>query len=102
MRIDGRIKSRVSLKTDLCAEFSNMAIDRFTTTAQWLKWNRYAFELFPYLRRKVEICCFLLTRQVYGQIGLLCRSSHEMLTKMAARLLEVRRRLPVAFFFVFT
>ena len=60
------------------------------------------FELFPYLRRKVELCCFLLTRQVYSQKGLLYRSSHEVLTKMAARLLEVRRRLPVLFFFLFT
>ena len=58
--------------------------------------------MFPYLRRKVELCCFLLTRQVYSQKGLLCRSSHEVLTKMAARLLEVTRRLPVAFFFQFT
>ena len=59
------------------------------------------FKLFPYPRRKVELCCFLLTRQVYSQKGLLCRSSHEVLTKMAARLLEVRRRLPVSFFFLF-
>ena len=57
------------------------------------------FELFPYLRRKVELCCFLLARQVYSQKGLLCRSSHEVLTKMAAQLLEVRRRLPVSFYF---
>ena len=42
------------------------------------------------------------TRQVNSQTGLLCRSSHEVLTKMAARLLEVRRRLPVSFFFLFT
>ena len=55
-----------------------------------------------YLRRKVELCCFLLTRQAYSQKGLLCRSSHEVLTKMAGRLLEVRRRLPVSFFFLFT
>ena len=55
------------------------------------------------LRRKAELVCFLLTRQVYSQKGLLCRSSHELvLTKMAARLLEVRRRLPVPFFFLFT
>ena len=60
------------------------------------------FELFPCLRRKVELCCFLLTYQVYSQKGLFCRSSHELLTKMAARLLVVRRRLPVAFFFLFT
>ena len=59
-------------------------------------------ELFPYLRRNVEFCCFLLTRQVYSQKGLLCRSSHEVLTKMAAWLLELRRRLPVAFLFLFT
>ena len=52
-------------------------------------------ELFPYLRRKVELYCFLLTRQVYSQKGLLCRSSHEVLTKMAGRLLEVSRRPPV-------
>ena len=39
------------------------------------------------------LCCFLLTRPVYSQKGLLCRSSHQVLTKMAARLLEVRRRL---------
>ena len=32
----------------------------------------------------------------------LCRSSHEVLTKMAAQLLEVRRRPPVALFFLFT
>ena len=51
---------------------------------------------------KVELCCFLLTRQVYNQNCLLCCSSHEVLTKMAPRLLEVRRRLPVAFFFLFT
>ena len=51
---------------------------------------------------KVELCCFLLTRQVYNQNCLLCRSLHEVLTKMAAWLLEVRRRLPVAFFFLFT
>ena len=31
----------------------------------------------------MELCCFLLTRQVYSQKGLLCRSSHEVLTKMA-------------------
>ena len=54
-------------------------------------------ELFPYLRRNVELCCFLLTRQVYSQKGLLCRSSHEVLIKMAARLLKVRRRLPISF-----
>ena len=59
-------------------------------------------ELFPYLRRKVELCCLLLTRQVYTLRGLLCRSTHEVLTKMAAGLLEVRLRLPVAFFFLFT
>ena len=47
-------------------------------------------------------CCFLLTRQVCSQKGLLCRSSQEVLTKMAARLLEVRSRLPVAFFLLFT
>ena len=57
--------------------------------------------LFPYLIRKLELCCFLLTRQVYSQKGLLCRSSDEVLTKIAARLLE-RRRLPVPFFFLFT
>ena len=51
---------------------------------------------------KVELCCFLLTRQVYNQNCLLCRSLHEVLTKVAARLLEVRRRLPVAFSFLFT
>ena len=50
------------------------------------------FELFPYLRRKEERCCFLLTRQVYSRKGLLCRSLHEVLTKMAIRFLEVRRR----------
>ena len=27
-------------------------------------------------KRKVELCCFLLTRQVYSQKDLLCRSSH--------------------------
>ena len=64
--------------------------------------DKLEFELFPYLRRKVELCCFLLTRQVYSQKGSLCRSSHEVLTKIAARLLEVRRRLPVSFFFLFT
>ena len=42
-----------------------------------------------------------MTRQVYSQKGLLCRSSDEVLTKIAARLLE-RRRLPVPFFFLFT
>ena len=31
-----------------------------------------------------------------------CCVAHEVLTKMAARLLEVRRRLPGAFFFLFT
>ena len=39
------------------------------------------------MRGKVGLCCFLLTRQIYSQKGLLCRSWHEMLTKMAARLL---------------
>ena len=53
--------------------------------------------MFPYLRRKEELCCFLLTRQVYGRKGLLCRSSHEEVTKMAVRFLEIRRRLHVAF-----
>ena len=43
------------------------------------------FELFPYLRRKEELRCFLLTRQVYGRKCLLCRSSHEVLAKMAVR-----------------
>ena len=46
-----------------------------------------------------QFTSFSLRKQVYSQTGLLCRSSHEVLTKMAARLLEVRRRLPVAFFF---
>ena len=32
-----------------------------------LNGNCIYFELLPYLRRKVELCCFLLTRQVYGQ-----------------------------------
>ena len=59
-------------------------------------------ELFLQLRKKVELCCFLLTRQVYSQKVLLCRSSHEVPTKMAARLLDVRRRVPVAFIFLFT
>ena len=31
------------------------------------------------------LCCFVLTGQVYSQKGLLCRYSHEVLTKMAAR-----------------
>ena len=57
---------------------------------------------FPFLRRKVELCCCLLTRQVYSKKGLLYRSLHEVLTRMAARLLDLRRRLPVAFFFLFT
>ena len=57
---------------------------------------------FPFLRRKVELCCFLLTRQGYSKKGLLCRSLHKVLTRMAARLLDLRRRLPVAFFFLFT
>ena len=53
--------------------------------------------------KKIELCCFLLTRQVlYSQKGLLCRCAHEVLTKMAAHLLEVRRRLSVSFFFLFT
>ena len=30
----------------------------------------------------MELCRFLLTRQVYSQKSLLCRSSHEVLTKM--------------------
>ena len=51
---------------------------------------------------EVKLCCFLLTRQVYSRKGLLCRSSHEVLTKMAIRFLEVRRRLHVAFFLLFT
>ena len=62
----------------------------------------FFLKLFPYLRRKVELCCLLLTRQVYTLKGLLCRSAIEVLTKMAARLLEVRLRLPVEFFFLFT
>ena len=49
----------------------------------------------------LKVNCFL-TCQVHSQKGLLCRSLNEVLTKMAARLLEVRRRLPVAFFFLFT
>ena len=39
----------------------------------------------------------MLTRQVYSLKGLLCRSLHG-----AAQLLEVRHRLPVSFFFLFT
>ena len=60
--------------------------------------------LFPYLRRKEELCCFLWTHQVYtcSQKGLLCCSLHEVLTKMAARFLEVRRHRHVAFFVLFT
>ena len=33
------------------------------------------FELFLYMRRKVKLYCFLLTRQVYSQKGLSCRSA---------------------------
>ena len=36
------------------------------------------------------------------KVSKLCRSSHEVLTNMAARFLEVRRRLRVAFFVLFT
>ena len=43
-----------------------------------------------------------MAKYLPGQKGLLCCSSHEVLTKMAARLLEVRRRLPVSLFFLFT
>ena len=53
------------------------------------------FELFPYLRRKEELCCFLLTRQVYSFFAWSA-------DKMAIRFLEVRRRLHVVFFLVFT
>ena len=61
-------------------------------------------ELFPYLRRKVEVCCFLLTRQVYSRKGSLSRSLHKVLTKTAAWFLVVRRRLKlhIAFFLLFT
>ena len=48
------------------------------------------------------LTCFLLTHQVFSQKGLLCRSSQEVLTKMAARLFKVRCHLPVSFFFLFT
>ena len=56
--------------------------------------------MFSHLRRKEVLCCFLLTRQVCSRKGLLSRSSHEVLTKMAARFLEVRRRQTFAFKFV--
>ena len=52
--------------------------------------------------KKSRALLFSVDSHVYSQKGLLCRSSHEVLTKMAARLLEVRRRLPVSFFFLFT
>ena len=52
--------------------------------------------------RKEELWRFLFTCQVYSRKGLLCRSSHEVPTKMAIRFLEVRRRLHVAFFLMFT
>ena len=44
----------------------------------------------------------MLTHQVYNRKGLLCRSLHEVLTKMAIRFLEVGRRFHVAFFLLFT
>ena len=58
--------------------------------------------MFPYLRRKVELCCFMLTRQVYSQRHAKNDTTNTLLTKIAARLLEVRCRLPVQFFFLFT
>ena len=53
-----------------------MAARRYEVSLRVL--NYFASE-----RRKVELCCFLLTRHVYSQKGLLCRSSHEVLTKSA-------------------
>ena len=106
------LKSTIWLTDQITRRFKNRSLQNFQTwqftSLSFRKQQRNGlngtFKIlnrFSYLRRKVELC-FLLTRQVYSQKGMLCRSSHEVLTKMAARLLEVRGRLPVSFFFLFT
>ena len=108
------LKSTISLTDQITRKFKNRSLQNFLTWQftslsfhkhQSNGLNRAAKSLNCFLtlkEKQLELYCFLLTRQVYSQMGLLCRSSHEELTKMAARLLEVRRRLPVSFFFLFT
>ena len=108
------LKSTIWLTDQITLKFKNRSLQNFQTwqftSLSFRKQQRNGlngtakteFELFPYLRRKVELCHFRLTRQVYSQKGSLCRSSHEVLIKMAAWLLEVRCHLPVSFFFLFT
>ena len=102
------LKSTIWLTDQIIRKFKNRSLQNFQTwhlsfrkqqcnglngTAK----SSNCFESLP------ELCCFLAkkTRQVYSQKGLLCRSSHQVVTKMAARLLEVRRPVPVSFFFLF-
>ena len=101
------LKSMIRLTDQITWKFKNRSLQNFQTK-QFTSWSLCRQQrnglngTVKSLRRKVELCCFLLTHQVYSQKGLLCRSSHEVLTKMAAQLLEVRRRPPVALFFLFT
>ena len=104
-------KSTIWLTDQITRKFKNRSLQNFQTwqftslsfrklRRNGLNGTAKSFNCF--LTWEEKLCCFLLTRQVYSRKGLLCRSSHEVLAKMAARLLEVRRCLPVSFFFLFT
>ena len=72
------LKSTIWLTDQIMRKFKNRSLQNFQTwqftSLSFHKQQRNGlngtakteFELFPYLRRKVALCCFLLTRQVYS------------------------------------
>ena len=79
------LKSMIWLTDEIMRNFKNRSLQNFQTwqfihtSLSLSKQQRNGLNgplkvwiMFPYLRRKVELCCFLLTRQVYSQKGLSC------------------------------
>ena len=85
--------------------FLNMAIHKFITsqtTAWWLTEMEPLKAWIVSLPEKKSRALSVDWPSQIARKSLLCRSSHEVLTKIAAWLLEVRSRISVAFFFLFT
>ena len=104
------LKSTIWLTDQFTRKFKNISLQNFQTwqfmhtslslckqQRNGLNGTRWKFELFPYLRRKVGFAVFCwLAKFIAKRVCCVVHRMIEVLPKMAVRLLEVRRRLPVS------
>ena len=88
------LTSTISLTDQITRKFENRSLQNFQTwrfmhtslsrrkqQRNGLNGTVKFLNCFFLPEKKSRICCFLWSRQVYSQKGLLCRSSHEVLIK---------------------